>query len=164
MHPSIFGIVLYVWDTFWHLEDSRHGNLPHMTVNSGGDLGAGRWLDRQGHRYCTSTGITPPLRLHSLDSSLHSSQLQNEWNDKNCNNNGTNLWPIPADLRELTAELIGSPADGYTFLWAGLSICSNDITETCAITHRWTRAGCLHTHLYIRLCVHLRPHRKSFIF
>lgn len=83
MHPSIFGIALYVWDIFWHLEDSRHGNLPHMTVNSGGDLGAGRWLDRQDHRYYTSTGITLPLRLHSLDSSLHSSQLQKvEWNDK----------------------------------------------------------------------------------
>lgn len=42
MLPSIFGIALYVWDIFWHLEDSRHGNLPRMTVNSGGDLGAGR--------------------------------------------------------------------------------------------------------------------------
>lgn len=42
MHPSTFSIALYVWEVVWHLEDSRHGNLPHMTANSGGDLGAGR--------------------------------------------------------------------------------------------------------------------------
>lgn len=161
MYPSTFRTALDAWEVFWYLEDSRHGNLPHMTVNSERDVGAGRWLGRQGHRYYTSTGIAPPLRLNSLDSSLHSSWLEKiEWNDRilirivqKCN---LYQWIFG----ERTAKIIGSPADGYTLLWAGLSICSNDVTETRAIAHRWTRTGCLHTHLHIWLCIHLRPHTK----
>lgn len=42
MHLSSVSITLYELVAFWHLGDSRHGNLPCMTVDSGGDLGAGR--------------------------------------------------------------------------------------------------------------------------
>ena len=47
-----------------------------MRGNSGGDLGAGRWSDRPGHKYYTSTGITPPLHPVSWRSAPHSSWLR----------------------------------------------------------------------------------------
>ncbi len=61
---------------------------------------------------------------------------------------------------KLTAKIIGSPADGYTHLWTGLGVGRDDITETCTVAHWLTRACCLHTHLYIWLCIHLQAHKK----
>lgn len=55
----------------------------------------------------------------------------------------------------LTAKIIWSPADGYTPLWTGLTVGRDDVTETRTVTHWWTRACRLHTHLYIWLCIHL---------
>lgn len=63
------------------------------------------------------------------------------------------------EIVKLTAKVIGSPADRNTLLRTGLCIGCDDITEACAVSHWRTRARCVHTHLYVWFCIHLKPRR-----
>lgn len=62
---------------------------------------------------------------------------------------------------QLTAQIIRPPADCYAFFRTNLSIGSDYITETCAVSHWCTRTCWLHTHLRKWLGIHLKKVRKT---